>query len=192
VLLDVEVGPISRTHPRTRKLEDVIIELPSGGPVRPRSQRIAQLGEHLGIPAGATLNELTAWRPTTTSSSWTAARHRPRCPPTHQRSDNVSSVTAPNRRPSRCYALVKVLKRQATRQPQPPGQHGTDREEARMTYQRISGVARNSSICASWTPDTSWPTQGPRGRPPSPALRPGPTAMPASQCLGIWPINFRR
>ena len=146
VLLDVEVrANLSHVIAGNRRLEDIIIDLPSGVQFVPGASGIAQLVNLTEFQRAQLLSDLSALEADNDiivvdcgAGIGRDVLQMATC------ADNVLIVTVPEPTAiTDAYALVKVLKRQGY-----GGSlsllvnHATDRQEARATFQRISGVAR--------------------------------------------------
>ncbi len=146
VLLDVDVrANLSHVIAGKKRLEDVIIDLPSGVQFVPGASGIAQLANLSEFQRAQLMKDLANLENDNDiivvdcgAGIGRDVLQLATC------SDNVLIVTAPEPTAiTDAYALIKVMQRQAY-----AGNisllvnAATDRQEARATYQRISGVAR--------------------------------------------------
>lgn len=146
VLLDVDVrGNLSHVIAGTRRLEDVIVHLPSGVQLVPGASGLAKIAHLSEFQRAHLLRELT--RLETDNDIILidcGAGIGPDVLHFVTAADNVVVVTAPEPTAiTDSYAMVKVLTQMSYRGAMSLlVNFATDRQEARMAYQRVSDVAR--------------------------------------------------
>jgi flagellar biosynthesis protein FlhG len=146
VLLDVEVrGNLSHVIAGTKRLEDVIVHLPSGVQLVPGASGLAKIAHLSEFQRAHLLRELTKLE---TDNDIIlidcGAGIGPDVLHFVTAADNVIVVTAPEPTAiTDSYAMIKVLTQMSYRGAMSLlVNFATDRQEARMAYQRISDVAR--------------------------------------------------